>query len=571
MSETSECGSGGASRTVAFKSWSYDYDRLLYPGGAAVKRTILTADMGAMVGALDLSRLPLVTKIADVIDARLIAGRSPISAKTTIDKLRTFYSWADEQEVALTLENVTRYFLRWSEHLSQRARLGDINEMTAYGTVAVVSGVLSEALDLEVGLTRQTRHRRNGRNSWRKNAKINIEGAMEFGRMLRDICDALTVRKVRGILPARIEFCGGQVVNHWAGLRGIELLPSSLDDYVPVRKKGRLNPENVAKRDTSNAERKQLINLRVQSEMLIFIAQTGMNLSQVRSLRLGQFSYQSHSDGYLVSRVYKERKQGEVEFEIYAGYRPFFERYLNWIKEIFPAHDELVLFPFIAAEASSKRSLIGTCENLKAVRRFSKILGTQFFTPRLLRKVRINWFARRLGSIDETAEIAQSSKEVLFRNYLQPDPQIAAVEITNFFLEENSLSFSSPGPGVCIFASPSVIKNSPRGAPEPDCISPAGCMFCSYQRDLDSFDHVWCLVSYRRFKTLEMGMYRPPSKRNPIHPASLVVDRVTEKIKVFETGGPVRNAWVTSALQRMREADYHPMWGGFIELIEVSR
>jgi hypothetical protein len=89
------------------------------------------------------------------------------------------------------------------------------------------------------------------------------------------------------------------------------------------------------------------VNLRIEAELLILIAQTGMNLTQAANLKLGRFSYQSHLNGYQVRRLYKNRRKGEVEFEIYSAYRDHFERYLAWCRELLPNDDTNRLFPFV--------------------------------------------------------------------------------------------------------------------------------------------------------------------------------------------------------------------------------
>jgi hypothetical protein len=70
-----------------------------------------------------------------------------------------------------------------------------------------------------------------------------------------------------------------------------------------------------------------LVNIRIEAELLVFIAQTGMNLSQAHNLRRTQYSYKSTIDGYEV-RDYKERRQGEVLFEIFSdvNQRPIVSR-----------------------------------------------------------------------------------------------------------------------------------------------------------------------------------------------------------------------------------------------------
>lgn len=545
------------------KFWEFDYSRLLYQGGASANIKLPTECLSEKLGVIDERRLPLVQRIADVIASRIRAGGSQLSGKTVIDKVRVFYTWADQRNLILTVENVARNFLQWSDYLASRARNGEIKESTAYGVVAIISGLLDEVLGLETGLIRQTRHRRKARGNFAKFRPIDLEQTSLLGHTLCDICNALSAETIRQDLPINIFFRSGRIVRHWSGLRGIEVRTDLSD-----AKEGPLRKTLNIGQDVSNYNRRSLINLRIQAELLIFIAQTGMNLAQARSLNAGQFSYRSHLDGYLISRVYKPRKKGAVEFEIFAEYRPFFERYLGWLKDVFPNSEQTQLFPFIASRSTQGRSLNGVCENLKGIRSLLRKLDTDFLTPRQLRKARINWLARRSGDIDQTSVMAQTSREVLLKNYLQPDPQIAAAEISQFFQKQEESAHSPPGPGLCVEPVPSPLLNSPPGAPKPDCVSPSGCMFCSHQRDIDSPDHVWSLVTYRHLKILELVTYRPMSKIMQ-HPTSAVIDKVSQKIEVFEKIDKIRKKWVEEARERIKESEYHPMWAGFIDLLEV--
>ncbi|MCY6488052.1 hypothetical protein, partial [Actinobacillus pleuropneumoniae] len=80
-------------------------------------------------------------------------------------------------------------------------------------------------------------------------------------------------------------------------------------------------------------------------------------------------------------------------------------------------------------------------------------------------------------------------------------------------------------------------------------ISPAGCLFCVHQRDIDGFDHVWSLASYRHLKSLEMTRYRSDADECP--PAALVVARATAKLRAFEDSSEICAAWVQEAQARM--------------------
>jgi hypothetical protein len=47
------------------------------------------------------------------------------------------------------------------------------------------------------------------------------------------------------------------------------------------------------------------------------------------------------------------------------------------------------------------------------------------------------------------------------------------------------------------------------------------------------------------------------------------IERVTAKLKYFMGSSEVRALWVSEALARIEEGEYHPQWDGFIQLREA--
>jgi hypothetical protein len=270
----------------------------------------------------------------------------------------------------------------------------------------------------------------------------------------------------------------------------------------------------------------------------------------------------SHLDGYQVRRLYKDRRKGDVEFQIYREYREFLERYLLWRDALFPLDDRL--FPLWSSDGAADPIRIG----FQAITRRCKKLGIRYFGPRILRHTRINWLLRHTKDPGVTAEMAQHAKETLISTYETPNQQLAAIEISRFHLMSDP-ALASPGPGVCAGNHASPVINAPPEAPRPDCIGPAGCLFCQQQRDVDSEDHAWSLASYRHLKSLELSKYRPPRAAQGQHPAALVISRVSAKLDALRAIGPQRARWVDEALARIAEGVFHPAWDGFIRLAEI--
>ncbi len=242
----------------------------------------------------------------------------------------------------------------------------------------------------------------------------------------------------------------------------------------------------------------------------MFIGQTGMNYAQSHRLALRNFSYSSDIDGYKV-REYKQRRKGEVLFEIFSEYRSHFERYLEWRRGLFPKSENRI-FPIIRQEDTRETSPI----SFEPIQNACEQAGITWVPPRTLRGTRVNWLLRRSGDPDLTAEIAQHHKQTLLREYDKPSLQLAVNEITRFHLRNDpALAEKMPllavAPGECDgIPEPSPFR--PKSAPEPDCKRPSGCLWCEHHRDLDSFDYVWSLGCFRHLKILELSRQRPPAR-----------------------------------------------------------
>jgi hypothetical protein len=301
----------------------------------------------------------------------------------------------------------------------------------------------------------------------------------------------------------------------------------------------------------------------------MFIGQTGMNMFQAQNVLLRRFSYSSDINGYKV-REYKQRRKGEVLFEIFDEYRLHFERYLDWRREIFPK-TETRLFPYIRSNGIRKDRRIkfdaiqNTCEK-------AKIAWT---SPKILRGTRVNWLLRRSNDPDLTSEMAQHHKQVLLEVYEKPSQQRAIGEITRFHLRndpalaERALMLAV-APGECDGTS-KMSPTKPETAPEPDCRRPSGCLWCEHHRDIDTFDYVWSLACFRHLKILELGR-QPPVKKNStvIHPADHTIQRLSEKLSWFRESNSTRREWVEESLARVEEGYYHDQWSYLIESLESS-
>ncbi|WDJ98488.1 hypothetical protein JH262_02005 [Xanthomonas campestris pv. incanae] len=546
---------------------------LLYRGGAG----FLTTHVAGAIERGDLghplpNRLPLVVKLHDGISGAIAGGQSHTTSMNSVRTLRRFFAWGDESSLDLTISSVQGDYKKWVESLLHRTRIRrDLKEFGGYSLASQVDQLLTNALGLKLGLRRQTRMKApkdTRRILGSKADKQNLEETFAFGHALFDISRSLSVEAIRGPLPISVHLRTGQSTVQWCGLRRPETLKSlgSIDQFS--NRKRVMDTRAAYEADTSLRTRFSVFNLRIDCELLIFVAQTGMNLAQAARLERSRFRFQSDGSDLIVYRVYKGRRGGEAVFRIFKAYRAHFDSYLAWLEQMLPAYEDARLFPYAHQGSVPSKHHVSTFTSLRAC---CKKLGIKCFRPQAIRKTRVNWLLRRSQDANLTAEMAQHTQQTLMEVYEQPNHQLAVQEITRFHkLMDPSLEAS--GPGACISAGvfPRAISGAPAFAPSPDCVSPAGCLFCDFHRDLDSLDYVWSLTSYRHLKLTELTHFHPPAQNLSLpHPAVAVIGRITEKLLQFKNKNGTRAQWVDECRDRVTEGRYHPAWDGFIQCMEL--
>lgn len=554
-------------------SIEYDLEYFIYPGAASYPRSELQNRIAnGDVGKPEIHRTAFVRKLHNELSASLISGGSQAWVINIFCCFRSFIRWTDTENLSFNESAVKNSFIKWTDYLVMRFRLKQIKSRTAYHLAQIVASILDKVLNVATGtFLRLTSisFEQSGKKSLGTQAdKEVLTSTFAFGHMLLDFTDQLTGEVIFGPLPVTVRLRTGDIMYCWGQHWGTKYqrVGDPEIDFDNALPKGKLSKEKQdnASANVSLSFRSPFVNLRIEAEMLIFIGQTGMNLAQVRVLKTGNFTYQSHLDGYLIRRIYKDRKHGEVEFEIFSAYRSHFERYLAWLREVLNNTDDMLLFPFM----SQKGSGVDIQRGFHSIERKCEGLGISFVCPRQLRKTRLNWLLRTSQDPRMTAEMGQHSQQTLLRTYAEPHHQVAIVEISRFFAAGDSGQMSA-GPGGCAGLGPVAVKDAPAQASTPDCISPSGCLFCTQQRDIDSFDHVWSLCTYRHLKSLEFARY-PASFEDQLLPSEAAILKIGSKLKAFEKSSAARAAWVEESLLRVAEGDFHPRWDGWITLAELG-
>jgi integrase len=477
----------------------------------------------------------------------LVAGRSRESAKNRIIRLRYLFEYADENNLPLTINTVTDTFCSWAESMlrrtrrkakSRRGKQGALSMSGAYSNAATVGFLLNTILErtsniVELTGLRAPRQTKSATN--RAAEKQNLKGTFVFGNALADICDQTAIGAIQNArFPFEVDLRTGQTVIA------------------------------IGKNNSGRLSQMALLNLRIEAELEMFIAQTGMNVAQAVALKLYHFTYVPYDDDYHV-KEYKKRRDGEVLFKVFKEYRPHFERYLAWRRAFFPKSNDF-LFPFDGLDGTRQESRF----NGHRIVKFCKAAGIAHIPPRSLRGARVNWLLRATANSALTAEMVQSTEPVVVNVYRRPSQQEATVQIIRFWKKvDPSLSKTqSVAPGGCT-GTPKEAPLIPVDAPKPNCDRASGCLWCDAHRDIDSFEYVWAMTSFQRLKLLELSKVPAPKQEDgKIAPAAVVIDRIGEVLTWFKESKELRRAWVEESAVRMQEGDYHPDWQSRIQQLE---
>lgn len=540
---------------ISKKTTPHDLRQLLYWSGESISRRKFAEQIKkGCAGKLLIERIEVVTKIHDFIDGKLIGGGSKETIVNKIYRVTKFFDWASERNLEVTTNSIEKVYLSWADYLHHRYNvIRDLAQVGAYTDARDVGSIIDYILERKRKIILSTKLRKPSaiKNPQGRIAeKQNLTDTFTFGHLLQDICDGTPINSIDKI-GLEIPLRKGGTFCIWTG-GSKKRTKRELQNW---EKLGEIKRKEEFENDKTLTRRgkKATINTRIEAELLMFIGQTSMNLSQAQNLKLHQYSYSSDIDGYKVID-YKNRRQGTVLFEIFKEYRPHFERYLEWRRVLFPKSDRL--FPFIregALETSVRR--------FDLIKKACKSSNIQWISPRQIRGTKINWLLRRSGDPDLTAELAQHSKETLLNIYDRPSSHRAYSEITRFWLANDpNLKLKSVAPGQCD-GKPSATNSKPITAAAPDCIRPSGCLWCAHHRDIDTQDYVWSLASFRYLKIIEVNTFlsNQESSSHEI-PAQHAVNKLTEKIKWFKESNPKRKKWVEIALSRLEKMDYHPEW-----------
>jgi len=548
----------------------YEFRPFLFKGGSQAKKFTYDNIKPSRAELRTISeRYPLVKKLYDHFTSQVVGGTSDSTIRGRFLALQSLYIWADSRDFALTHKNLETNFILWVDHLIARYLNNEIKHKTAYDLAHQAARVLSRALNLGPSLNRNIKIPIPQKNPFEKSAEIERaqENLTTFGQLLRQLAEPLTLQVIRGPLPVEIQVLGNSFYLPY--LKELSTLKSQGPGSAPRERNPVLKRRAEVEAGAPLKNRRSvLVNLKIEAELLIFISQTGMNLSQAYYLKTTDFKFMPSKGDTATIKIFKARRGGETIYRIFPKYLSHLKEYLTWRNGLTCKTDELV-FPF-HKRAGGNRGTPKTA--FQHIRIICRKLNVNYIPPTLLRKLRTSWFFERGHDPKLISEVNQHTEDVLYRHYKIPSYKTATQEISKFH-ERYDPTNPTPAPGICASVEqyPELITGSQPNAPVPDCSNPGGCMFCIHHRDVNSQDYIFALVSYRLCKQLELDSYCPPSHPIFHHPAKALLDRIDQKIQDFRVRGEIQDQWAAEATDQTREGIYHPAFDGFIKLLEVAK
>ena len=506
----------------------WDLTRYVYVGGSTTHATrYLKSLIGSgLLGEPLMERVPLLVKIKEHLEDELAGGLSESTVRTSLNLLKLFYKYNEAKSTRVTLDDLEMCFMEYALYLNTLSKQGATKVLQAQHIINRLGRMFGAILGLGTLADRVIVPKYKPGNPSLE--KQDLEELFRTGTFLSDVARGLTSKNITGPLPVRIPITPGVI-----SADQIEMYVGRTTDYSPV--------DHLSKRPS-------LVNKRIAVEFLIFVAHTGMNVSEAISICRDKLKYKRLGDLWQIS-AYKRRKGGVVLFEVEGDYKKPLKKYINFIDECFPNSD--LLFPTYGEDGG-----ITPNHYRKTLCEFLEGHGITYISPNRLRLARQNWFYRRSGDDELTSEVGQHSKETFHNVYKKPHYQKTIVQITKYWKKHEAgpvaeLNTSVIDATCC--GQPVPTDDIPGNVNMPDCLHASGCLYCECRRDPDTSDYVWNLVTFKFLKNIEASGYRKQVTGPAEEDVKRLAAMIQEYRKIFG-----RKMWVSEAEERISEGEYHP-------------
>ncbi|MDR6679507.1 hypothetical protein [Pseudomonas oryzihabitans] len=526
----------------------------LYRGGAKLnRRTSYRLMQEGNLGEPIMERLSIVKALHDYLEGKITGGMPRDTLRTVFNGVRSFFNYIDSKELKVSMEDLADVFISWGrylsdKHLANKSKVPNPKHIvsSAGGAIAYVCGITSNSLVRSCRLPNSQGFKSPSKSKF-------ISSVDSYCDDLLSVVSCLSVKAITGKLPVFISVESSDLLYcsyARAGLRNLVVNKEQQKDFELYAQNG-------------NGSIASHINLRLICELMLFIKHTAANFEQATRLTYSN-KKMTYAESGVKYHAYKNRKGGEVSYLITSAYSEVFKNYLDFRGFVVKLYPSDALFPFI------RRGQFDSFKKVQdiRVRQLMSKLGRTYIPPSVLRVHALNKLLQVTSNIDDAITLGQHQAKTFFRSYYQPNHNVAAQDWSRFWAMIEGKRKAALVFGKCEGNKGVVINSVTEGAPKPDCINPAGCLFCMHYRGVKTFDYIWALLSYRQLKLLEYSKSKASVLTDSITPLEGVVARIAEIEKQFCGGGRISVDFHCEAKSRISESHYHPYWSGFIELLE---
>ena len=462
-------------------------------------------------------RVEFVRRYIEYIGWYLRNGKSPNSLASSVMQFRQFLSWCDKEFIT-GLDSKECYVSavhHFTEEMIEKIRKTKLNINTAASLQQILLQTGRAVYDDAYGdLFTNIRKLRRSHPASNVTKKPDSESARRTFNVYYDLFDQLSnfVLKFEPF-PKRIDlehgyfwffpnplpFAGPSNVMCKEVFKSrficVDYINGTVRSLEEIKKLSKFNSHNnhvcsrnralklieEANRNLHHERRLMAAKLAFKMFMMMFSANTGMNLGQIASLPwTGEYETEKKKQGFKTIKYRANNR--EVEFFITSNFLPIFKRCLllrSYILKSLGVTNFEYLF-FSIRNKSIRNLGMDLSNNIHD--KLKNCFNYDYkITTRMWRSFKGDWLIRNSG-IQTASLLLQNTPATLMKHYAEGSEYESEQELTKFFSEYGntlvisaSVSSISIAPGQCLRTDPAPIPFAPI---KPDCSLPEGCLYC---------------------------------------------------------------------------------------------
>ena len=276
--------------------------------------------------------------------------------------------------------------------------------------------------------------------------------------------------------------------------------------------------------------------------IMLFISNTAMNLAQLKQLPWSDgYSIEKEKHGYKTIKYRALNK--EQQFIITSSFLPLFKKYLKLRKYLLEGKDAPLFFQMDLA--IKKPNVVSNSFSMNYNKKLSHHFGLTVpkITAREWRAYKADWLVQKTDP-STAAALLQNSEKTILRHYTEGSESEGAEEITQYFELFNKIRYTLDSEekakyqklpiGSCEDLAQPTPDDMSVG-PKPDCISPAGCLFCKHYRVVADEVDIRKLLSYQFISRESLAISRDSEQYNDyLHPILARIEKILQAISAHE-------------------------------------